>query len=106
MSKLLQAPFRFDVVGSFLRPEALKEARRKYIEQEITAGDLKAVEDIAIKELVQKQKDAGLITATDGEYRRSWWNLDFFWGLQGVKKIVSDENAIFKGIVLRGESAK
>lgn len=106
MGKLLQAPFRFDVVGSFLRPEELKEARRRYLDQEITAEELKAAEDIAIKELVQKQKEAGLITATDGEYRRSWWNLDFFWGLHGVEKTVSDENAIFKGILLRGESSK
>lgn len=106
MGKLLQAPFRFDVVGSFLRPQSLKEARKKYSDKEITLEELKEAEDIAIKELVQKQKDAGLITATDGEFRRSWWNLDFFWGLQGVEKTVSDETAIFKGISLRGESAR
>lgn len=106
MAQLLQAPFRFDVVGSFLRPEQLKIARRRYIDQEITADELKAVEDVAIKELVQKQKEAGLIVATDGEFRRSWWNLDFFWGFQGVQKTVSDEEEVFKGILLRGESAK
>lgn len=43
--------------------------------------------------------------ATDGEFRRSWWNLDFYWGLQGVKKIVSDEEDVFKGVKIRGESA-
>ncbi len=105
MSKAIQAPFRFDVVGSFLRPDELKVARKKFFEGNITADELKAVEDKTIKELVGKQKEVGLKAATDGEFRRSWWNLDFYWGLQGVEKTVTGEGFLFKGTQTRGESA-
>jgi methionine synthase II (cobalamin-independent) len=99
------APFRFDVVGSFLRPAELKEARAQHAKGELTAEALKAVEDKAITELVEKQRQAGLHVATDGEFRRSWWHLDFFWGLQGVEKTVSDSTSVFKGVETRSESA-
>jgi len=105
MSEKNKVPFRFDIVGSFLRPAELKEAREKFSKGEITKEDLKAVEDKKIKELVEKQKSIGLKVATDGEFRRSWWNLDFYWGLQGVQKIVTQKEDTFKGIELRGESA-
>lgn len=105
MSKLSTAPFRFDIVGSFLRPVELKEARERFSKGEISADDLKAVEDKAIKELVAKQREAGLKVATDGEFRRSWWHLDFFWGLKGVQKTVSDDSSVFKGVQTRSESA-
>jgi methionine synthase II (cobalamin-independent) len=105
MSETNKVPFRFDIVGSFLRPAELKEAREKFSRGEITEEELKAVEDEKIKELVEKQKSIGLKVATDGEFRRSWWNLDFYWGLKGVKKITTDEKNVFKGEMLRGESA-
>jgi methionine synthase II (cobalamin-independent) len=105
MSETNKVPFRFDIVGSFLRPAELKEARAKFSRGEITEKELKAVEDKKIKELVEKQRSIGLKVATDGEFRRSWWNLDFYWGLQGVEKIVIDEKNVFKGEKLRGESA-
>ncbi|MBP2651423.1 MAG: methionine synthase vitamin-B12 independent [Firmicutes bacterium] len=104
MSIVNTVPFRFDIVGSFLRPEKLKSARSKFAKGEITAEELKSVEDESIKELVEKQKNIGLKVATDGEFRRSWWNLDFYWGLQGTRKIESQESHSFKGINLRGES--
>lgn len=86
----LRAPFRFDIVGSFLRPARLKKAREQFAKGEIAALDLKQVEDEEIARLIEKQKAAGLHTLTDGEFRRSYWHLDFFWGLQGITHIELD----------------
>lgn len=105
MSASNTAPFRFDVVGSFLRPAELKAAREQLAKGEICESELKAIEDKSIKELVEKQKQAGLKVATDGEFRRSWWHLDFFWGLQGVKKTSKTSTYIFKGFESRADSA-
>ena len=98
-------PFRHDIVGSFLRPAALKEARAKFQAGEITANDLRKVEDEEITKLVQKQKEVGLKGVTDGEFRRSWWHLDFFWGLDGVEKRVAEQGYVFHGVVTRAETA-
>ena len=83
------APFRADVVGSFLRPDVLKQARADFAAGVIDAGALCAVEDEAIRDLVAKQKAAGLHVITDGEFRRSYWHLDFMWGLQGIERRTS-----------------
>lgn len=83
------APFRADVVGSFLRPDVLKQARADFAVGVIDAGALRAVEDEAIRDLVAKQKAAGLHVITDGEFRRSYWHLDFMWGLQGIERRTS-----------------
>lgn len=83
MSKL-QTPFRYDYVGSFLRPAALKEARQKFEDGKIEYAELKAIEDQAIRELIQKIKELGYHVITDGEFRRATWHLDFMWGLDGV----------------------
>lgn len=83
------APFRADVVGSFLRPDVLKQARADFAAGVIDAGTLRAVEDEAIRDLVAKQKAAGLHVITDGEFRRSYWHLDFMWGLQGIERRTS-----------------
>lgn len=83
------APFRADVVGSFLRPDVLKQARADFAAGVIDAGALRAVEDEAIRDLVAKQKAAGLHAITDGEFRRSYWHLDFMWGLQGIERRTS-----------------
>ena len=80
----LHIPFRYDVVGSFLRPAKLKEARADFEQGKITADELKEVEDKAIIDLVEKQKKAGLKVITDGEFRRATWHLDFMWGFEGV----------------------
>ena len=77
-------PFRFDIVGSFLRPEELKKARAEFEAGTITEEDLKRVEDAAILDLVEKQKKVGLSVITDGEFRRATWHLDFMWGFNGV----------------------
>jgi len=79
-----KAPFRYDIVGSYLRPKYLKEARKKFKEGKIDRHELREIEDRAITELIQKQKEIGLKVITDGEYRRSSWHLDFMWGFNGV----------------------
>ena len=80
----LQTPFRYDFVGSFLRPEKLKKARRQFDEGKINAAALKEVEDEAITELVRKIKDLGYHVITDGEFRRATWHLDFMWAFDGI----------------------
>jgi 5-methyltetrahydropteroyltriglutamate--homocysteine methyltransferase len=87
MTKNINAPFRADIVGSFLRPQRIKDARAAFAEGRIDAAELKAVEDTCIEELIQKQIASGLHVITDGEYRRSYWHLDFMWGLNGVEHI-------------------
>lgn len=89
MAYIKNAPFRADVVGSFLRPDVLKQARADFAAGAIDAGALRAVEDEAIRDLVAKQKAAGLHVITDGEFRRSYWHLDFMWGLQGIERRTS-----------------
>ena len=89
MAYIKNAPFRADVVGSFLRPDVLKQARADFAAAVIDAGALRAVEDEAIRDLVAKQKAAGLHVITDGEFRRSYWHLDFMWGLQGIERRTS-----------------
>ena len=71
----------YEIVGSFLRPEKLKQAREAFAEGKITRSELKEVEDQAISELVAKQKEVGLKYVSDGEFRRSYWHLDFFLGI-------------------------
>lgn len=75
---------RFDVVGSFLRPENLKKARSDFEKGRISADDFDAVKKDEIKKLVEKQKKAGLPYITDGEFNRKFWHLDFFWGFGGI----------------------
>ena len=95
MSYKHNAPFRYDVVGSFLRPDVLKRARADHAAGVIGDDQLKAVEDEAIRDLVAKQKAAGLHVITDGEFRRSYWHLDFMWGLQGIEHRVAREGYRF-----------
>ena len=89
------APFRYDVVGSFLRPDVLKQARADHAAALIDDAQLKVVEDEAIRDLVAKQKAHGLHAVTDGEFRRSYWHLDFMWGLQGIEHRVARQGYMF-----------
>ncbi|WP_302682300.1 5-methyltetrahydropteroyltriglutamate--homocysteine S-methyltransferase [uncultured Ruminococcus sp.] len=84
MSNNIKVPCRYDFVGSFLRPDYLKNARADFEKGAITAEQLKEVEDKAILDLVAKQKKAGYHIITDGEFRRATWHLDFMWGFNGV----------------------
>ncbi|KFN93163.1 5-methyltetrahydropteroyltriglutamate--homocysteine S-methyltransferase [Tetragenococcus muriaticus] len=79
-----QIPFRWDIVGSFLRPEKLKKAREQFKQGKITQEALTEVEDEAIIKLIKKEKELGLNAVTDGEFRRRWWHLDFIAGLNGI----------------------
>lgn len=91
------APFRYDLVGSFLRPADLKKARADYAESRITAEELTAIEDQEITKLIADQKAAGYHVITDGEFRRSYWHLDFMWGFQGIEHIELDHGYFFHG---------
>lgn len=95
VNSVANAPFRCDIVGSFLRPDVLKQARADFNAGIIDAAQLKTVEDVAIRDLVAKQKAAGLKVVTDGEFRRSYWHLDFMWGLQGIERRTSREGYMF-----------
>ena len=80
----------YDYVGSFLRPERLKKARRDFENNTINLEELKKVEDACIAELITKIKELGYHTITDGEFRRSTWNLDFMWGFNGEAAMIDD----------------
>ncbi len=99
-------PFRADHVGSLLRPPALKRARERHAKGEITAAELKVVEDQEIERIIKKQEEVGLQSITDGEFRRSWWHLDFLWGLDGVEKHVMDTGIAFAAVTTRNEGIK
>jgi 5-methyltetrahydropteroyltriglutamate--homocysteine methyltransferase len=90
-------PFRADHVGSFLRPAALKDARARRERNEITADELKTVEDREIAALVKKQEATGLRSITDGEYRRAFWNYDFLGKLHGVEAYLGERKIKFQG---------
>jgi 5-methyltetrahydropteroyltriglutamate--homocysteine methyltransferase len=99
-------PFRADQVGSLLRPAALKEARQRHAKGEITAAALKAVEDRAIEDIIKKQEAVGLQSISDGEFRRSWWHLDFLWGLDGVERHMMDTGIAFAAVTTRNEGVR
>ena len=89
-----KAPFRLDHVGSFLRPERLKEARAKFNAGEITAEELERVENEEIIALIEKEKELGLKSVTDGEFRRAFWHLDFLENLDGVELVEVDHFSV------------
>jgi 5-methyltetrahydropteroyltriglutamate--homocysteine methyltransferase len=84
MSQRRKPPFRADHVGSLLRPKALLDARSKFEEGKIKAGDLRAIEDEAIHHVVKRQEAVGLQAVTDGELRRRSWHMDFICRIGGV----------------------
>ena len=90
-------PFRADHVGSLLRPAALKEARGKRERGEITAEELKTIEDREIETVIRKQEAAGLRSVTDGEFRRAFWNYDFLGEIDGVEAYLGERKIKFQG---------
>jgi 5-methyltetrahydropteroyltriglutamate--homocysteine methyltransferase len=106
MSQRTKPPFRADHVGSLLRPAALKKARDQHAKGDIDASALKAIEDREIERVIQKQEEVGLQSITDGEFRRSWWHLDFLWGLDGVERHVMDSGVAFAAVTTRNEGVK
>ena len=99
-------PFRADHVGSLLRPASLHEARAKRASDEIGADALKAIEDREIERIIKKQEEMGLHAITDGEFRRSWWHLDFLWGLDGAEKHIMDAGVKFAAVNTRNEGVQ
>ena len=99
-------PFRADHVGSFLRPEALKQARARREQGAITAAELQALEDREIEKIIKKQEDVGLALATDGELRRSFWHFDFFGMLDGVEIYELDHGIQFQGVETKPKSIR
>jgi 5-methyltetrahydropteroyltriglutamate--homocysteine methyltransferase len=79
-------PFRADHVGSFLRPARLLKARDDFASGAIDAAALRVIEDDAIRETVRRQEDVGLQAATDGEFRRASWHMDFIYQIDGISK--------------------
>src|SRR5258706_1936365 len=79
-------PFRADHVGSLLRPETVLRAREDRAAGRIPAEQLRAVEDDAIRDVVRMQEEVGLQSATDGEFRRTSWHMDFIYQLGGVRQ--------------------
>jgi len=106
MSMRHRPPFRADHVGSLLRPEALKAARRRFADGQLDAAGLAAVEDREIERVIRRQQNIGLQSVTDGEWRRSWWHLDFLWGLDGVSRHVMDAGVAFVGLKTRTEGVR
>ncbi len=91
-------PFSADHVGSILRTAPIKAAREKRAKGEITAAQLKEVEDAEIIKIIKKQEEIGLKLATDGEFRRAWWHFDFIGGLDGIDVVESDHGIQFQGV--------
>ena len=87
----IRPPFRSDVVGSYLRPDYLHQARADFKAGKISQGNLTEVENRAITELVEQQKAAGLKVITDGEFRRGFWHIDFLENLNGIEGYVPDQ---------------
>jgi 5-methyltetrahydropteroyltriglutamate--homocysteine methyltransferase len=97
-------PFRADHVGSLLRSPAVSRARAQRARGEIGAAELKAVEDREIKKIVEMQGAVGLRSATDGEYRRSWWHFDFFGMLKGVELRDAASGIQFQGTQTKAQA--
>jgi 5-methyltetrahydropteroyltriglutamate--homocysteine methyltransferase len=87
MSARTVPPFRADHVGSFLRPAKLHAARKQHAAGAISDERLRAVEDEAVREVVALQREAGLRSVTDGEFRRATWHMDFVYQIGGISKV-------------------
>ena len=102
----MSTQLHYDIVGSFLRPAALKQAREQFARGELDQAGLTKVEDAAIKDLVAKEAAAGLKVVTDGEFRRSYWHLDTFWGFGGIKHTTQARGYLFHDEETRNDSAQ
>lgn len=98
--------YRAEVVGSFLRPAAIKQARKQFEAGEIDAAALRSIEDEAIRQVVAQQLACGLQVVTDGEFRRAWWHFDFFDGLDGVERYEAEQGIQFNGVQTKARGVK
>jgi 5-methyltetrahydropteroyltriglutamate--homocysteine methyltransferase len=99
-------PFRADEVGSLLRPQKVKEARARLEKGEISADELRKIEDMEIEKVVHRQASTGLKLATDGEFRRSWWHFDFLAKLTGCEMFHPDMGIQFAGVQTRHDAVR
>jgi 5-methyltetrahydropteroyltriglutamate--homocysteine methyltransferase len=90
MTDVSGPPFRADHVGSLLRPQNLLDARARHAAGEIDDAELRGIEDAAIADVVRMQEDVGLQTATDGEFRRASWHMDFIYSINGISKVTGE----------------
>ena len=97
MSPRNRPPFRAGHVGSLLRPLPLKQARAQRERGEISAEQLKTIEDQEIEKVIRRQEDIGLQAVTDGEFRRAFWNYDFLGALPGVEAYLGERKIKFQG---------
>lgn len=93
----LKTPFKYDFVGSFLRPQALKDAKANYAACKIGKAEYDEIVNSQITKLVAKQKELGYHAITDGEFRRTFWHLDFMWGFEGVAHEDTGNGVPFSG---------
>ena len=106
MTQRTRPPFRADHVGSILRTAPVKQARARHQKREITAAQLRQVEDREIEKIIKKQEEIGLQLATDGEFRRSWWHFDFLGMLDGVELFEADAGIQFRGVQTKAQSLR
>jgi 5-methyltetrahydropteroyltriglutamate--homocysteine methyltransferase len=99
-------PFRADHVGSLLRTAPLKEARLKQARGEITAAQLREVEDREITAIIRQQEAIGLKLASDGEFRRAWWHFDFLEHLDGVEGYTTEHGIKFRGVETKAKNVR
>src|SRR6266516_5449741 len=104
--KRTKAPFRADHVGSLLRTAPLKDARGRREKGEITAEQLREVENREIDKIIKKQEEIGLQLATDGEFRRSWWHFDFLGMLDGVEIFEAEQGIQFRGVQTKAQGLR
>lgn len=100
------APFYADHVGSILRTKGIKDAREKFQSGEITVSELRKIENTEIKYIVEKQKEVGLKSITDGEFRRAWWHFDFLENLDGVEGYDAAGGIQFSKVQTKSHSVK
>ena len=99
MSKRTSPPYRADHVGSLLRPPELLKARKDFEKERIDLDELRAIEDAAVRDVVAMQHEVGLHTATDGEFRRASWHMDFIYQLDGVSKAPGSMKVEFRNAI-------
>lgn len=93
----IKTPFKYDFVGSFLRPQEVKDAKENYKNEKIDKNEYDKIINNAITNLVAKQKELGYHAITDGEFRRTFWHLDFMWGFDGVEHKATGNGVPFNG---------
>ena len=102
----MSPPFRADHVGSYLRPERLREARERFAAGHLPAAELHAIEDECIREVVRAQENVGLKGITDGEFRRTFFHVDFLERFEGVETLTANSPRNFRRTTARRSASR